>query len=135
MSALAKRLAEYAAGYAVGAFDWQRANCCHFAAGWVTAVRGAAPMEGLPDTPSAKEARRLIRALGGIRQAVTKQTGLQQIAAEFAQVGDIVLRQIDGSRIALGICAGRTAMHVDEAGAIVHLPVAGAVCAWRVVPC
>lgn len=137
MSTISKRLAEYAAGYGSPAFDWERANCCHFAAGWVKACTGRDPMADLPATPRMSDARRLMRALGGLRSACTVQTGLRQVLPTLAQVGDLVLRPLEGDGYALGICAGRTAMHVDELGSVVHLAMDGALCAWRMesAPC
>lgn len=132
MSSVARSLAEYAGSYSAGGFDWRRANCGHFAAGWVKLRTGRDPMEDLPETATAMEARRLVRALGGIRQAVTKQTGCVQVLATLAQVGDLVLRELPDGGYSVGICAGRNSMHVDSDGAVVHLGMAGAVCAWRV---
>lgn len=137
MTSTSKLLQDYAAGYGCAPFDWKTANCCHFAAGWIRLRTGVDPMAGLPETPAAKDARRLVRVLGGLRQAMTKQSGCRQILASLAQVGDVVLRELPEGGVALGICAGRTAMHVDENGDIVHIEMAGATCAWRVeaVPC
>lgn len=132
MTAVAKALAEYAASYSAPAFDWATANCCHWAAGWVRLRTGRDPMAGLPVTATRKEAHRLVRAMGGIRSLITDQTGLRQVAASFAQVGDIVLREAPEMGFTVGICSGRTAMHVDDQGAVVHLEMAGALCAWRV---
>lgn len=132
MASIPKLLEEYASGYGARAFDWEVANCCHFAAGWIKLRTGVDPMEGLPTTPGAKDARRLLRVLGGLRQAMTARSGCRQIVATLAQVGDVVLRNLPDGGVALGICAGRTAMHVDESGQIVHLEMAGALCAWRI---
>lgn len=135
MNNVNRQLAEFLAGYRPGAFDWTSANCAHFAAGWVRHVTGRDALVGLPITTSAMDARRLVRALGGMRTAVSTCTGWQQIAAPFAQVGDLVLRELPDGGNALGICAGRTCMHVDEHGNVVHIEMAGATCAWRVPAC
>ena len=123
---LSKALTIYMRDYVPG-FDWGSANCCHFAAGWVRELTGRDVMAGLPNTPTEKDSRRLLRVMGGLREAVTKQSGLPQIAAEFAQVGDVVL-----SGRSLGICAGRTSVHVGESGQLVNIDMAHAICAWRV---
>ncbi len=123
---LAKRLTVYLRDYAP-VFDWGAANCCHFAARWVQEVTGRDAMDGLPRTPSERDARRLVKALGGLREAVTRQSSLPQIAAQFARVGDVVL-----SGQSLGICHGRTSVHVSESGELIHIEMDKATCAWRV---
>lgn len=134
MPSIAQQLADYTAGYGARAFDWNTANCCHFAAGWLRLRTGRDAMEDLPQTPNKATAIRVLRALGGLRRAVTNRSGCRQVIASLAQVGDLVLRELPEGGVALGICAGRTSMHVDEAGAILHLPMDEAVCAWRVEP-
>lgn len=131
MSALSRPLAEYAAGYGVRVFDWKTANCCHFAAGWVLASTGHDPMAGLPQTEDKFAAYRLIRNGGGLAGLWSRQLGREPIRPTLAQVGDVVLMPLDDDRAAVGICAGRTAMFIDENGATAHQPMALATHAWR----
>lgn len=123
-------LAVYVDGYS-HAFDWLAANCCHFAAGWVRLVERFDPMDGLPGTPDKFAAYRLIRRGGGLAALWSRQLGREPISPKLAQVGDVVMMPLDDGRAAVGICAGRTAVFVDEHGSCVHEPIARASHAWR----
>ena len=111
-------------------FDWSRWNCCTFVAGWVQRATGRRVMLGLPRTPGRLAAHRLIVDLGGTLRGVwTAWMGAEPIAAELAQVGDVVgLREADAQ--AVGVCCGRTAAVLTEAG-LAHVPMQRADCAWR----
>lgn len=125
-------LALYCVGYRVAGFDWAKANCCHFAAGWIESRGKPSPMAGLRETRSKFAAYRLIGELGGsLRAAVTKQLGCEPIEAALAQVGDVVLMPLPEGGAAVGICAGRTAILALADGATGHLPMTEAMCAWR----
>ena len=131
MSSLAKHLANYIAGYGVRAFDWEGANCCHFAAGWVAARTGANPMAGLATTPSERAARRLITALGGtLADALTRQLGREPIPPAMARLGDVVLLEHEG-RPVVAICNGINAVSVVDQGGTAFLPMTLATHAWR----
>jgi hypothetical protein len=126
----AARLAEYLGRR--HAFDWATANCCHFAAGWVTEVEGADAMSGIA-TPTVRSAVSLVRAFGGLSAAITRRLGREPIAPTLARVGDVVLMDGLGPCGAMvGICAGRTAVFVTEHGDIAHQPMSEAAHAWRV---
>lgn len=120
------------------AFNWATANCCHFGAAWVQQVEGRQLMPALPANAGPMTARHYMLAHGGtLAAAISDALRRAPIDAAMAQVGDLVLTRsaympTGGTGYALGICAGRTAVHVDEAGASVHLPITGAVAAWRV---
>jgi hypothetical protein len=137
---LAVLLAEYVMAYGRRTFNWGGANCCHFAAGWVAHVTGRWPMHGLPDTPTAREAVRLVRSLGGdLATAWTGQLGRPALAASFAQLGDVVLTQLppghaEGLGQAVGVCNGWDALFMDPAGHSVHLPMWACTHAWRLWP-
>ena len=133
MSLTAHQLDAYLAHRGAMPFAWQGANCCHFAAGWVAWATGEDPMEGLPATPTARDALRLIERLGGtMASACTLRLGRASIPAAQAHVGDLVLMPTEGpAGGAVGICCGRTAALVSDAGEVVHLPIADASAAWR----
>jgi hypothetical protein len=134
----AHQLTAYLASHRARPFDWRRANCCHFAAGWVCAATGRNPMQGLPATPSAKSALRLVRKLGGSLQAAwTACLGREPIPPASAQVGDLVLVptvptvQAPGVGAAVGICVGGTVVLAGDAGGHLYLPLSAATAAWR----
>lgn len=132
MTSKAQELAQYCAGYSAGGFDWARANCCHFAAGWVESIKGSNPMAGLRTTRSKFSAYRLIGRLGGsLRAAWSRLMVRESIPASLAQIGDVVLLPLPDGGAALGICAGRTAVFVLSDGATGHWPMSEAECAWR----
>lgn len=127
-------LAKYIAGYPAR-FDWPTANCCHWASGWVHRIEGVDPMAGLPLTPDAQAAMRLVAQLGGSILAVWRDHLLKRepISPTLAQIGDVVLHPTHGPcRWAVGICAGRTFMLMTETGAVAHLPMTEASHAWRI---
>jgi len=130
---VASRLSAYAAAHGPREFDWQAANCCHFAARWVAAETGVDPMVDLPAVASARAAQRLIRTLGGsLVAAWSRQLGREPISPLLAQTGDIVRVPIDDNKDeAIGICSGRTAMIVARDGGVVHVGLQFATHAWR----
>lgn len=114
------------------AFDWQRHNCCQFAAAWVREVEGTGP--AAPGASGALEAQRHIARRGGsLREAVTRALHRAPLAGSQARPGDLVL--VVGlhwpARQAVGICAGRTAVLLGHEGPQ-HVPMAAASVAWRV---
>lgn len=128
---VAKHLGAYLAEASARAFDWRTANCCHLAAGWVASRTGVDPMADLPPTPTERAARRLIAALGGtLADAWTRQLGREPIPPSMAQVGDVVLLELDG-RPVVGICNGTTAVAVLDAGGTAFAPMSCATHAWR----
>lgn len=128
----AQALALYCAGYRAGGFDWAKANCCHFAAGWLESIGRENPMTGLRETRSKFAAYRLIAKLGGSLQAAwTNQLSSEPIRAESAQLGDIVLQQLREGGAMVGVCAGIKAAYALPSGGIGHWPMSEATCAWR----
>lgn len=129
---IAVELARYVAEREAAPFDWQSANCCHFAAGWVARATGADPMAGFPATPDAQAALQLIGEHGDLRGLVSHALGRDPIPAAMAQTGDLLLMPAEGATgFAVGICSGIDAIVIDEAGAVTQQPAAGAMCAWR----
>ena len=141
----AHQLSDWLAEREAQPFDWTANNCCHFAAAWVAHATGRNPMAGLPTTPNARAALRLVRELGGsVASAWSLRLGRPPIAPGLAQVGDVVLvpstaitataadmPQADGTGSVVGICAGRTVILMDQHGAVHHLPLWEAEWAWR----
>lgn len=111
-------------------FDWGTSNCCHYVSGWVRSQLGYDPMSGLPVTPSAHAAKRLVKVLGGMRKAWSTRLGSPGIPVEMAQIGDIVLVPLENGN-AVGICVGRGVSLVDERGFIIQVPMTAGLHAWR----
>lgn len=133
-NAIATELARYIAARPKTAFDWQAANCCHFAAGWIEHATGVNPMADLPATPDAMAAVRLVREHGDLQGIVTAATGWNPIPPALAQTGDIVLVESadpDGTGHAIGICSGHDVLVTDAQGLVQHGPMDMALCAWR----
>lgn len=91
-------------------FEWGEHDCCSFAAAAVAAVSGQ--QISVPGSyTSARQALRVVRALGGLPTAVTAALGSEPVPASHAQRGDIVLlrqpRSFDGH--ALAVCFGEFA--------------------------
>lgn len=142
-TATVRALAEHLAAWpATGGFDWPGRNCCHFAAAWVWRLEGRDVLAGVSMPANASQARAALRALGAttLAQAITQCLGRQPMASALARLGDLVLLDVrmsnqsreDGLHQALGVCAGRTVVCMDEAGACVHQPLGAGVAAWRV---
>lgn len=96
-------------------FEWGEHDCCIFAAAAVAAVSGQ--QISLPGPyMSARQALRVVRALGGLPSAVTAALGSELVPASHAQRGDIVLlrqpRSFDGH--ALAVCFGEFAYAPGE---------------------
>lgn len=128
-------LAAYLAARPAQPFDWCSNHCCHLTAQWVALATGRNPLAGLPATGNARRTLRLVRQLGGLQAACARQLGLAAVPAPMAQTGDVVLVPLEGVCLgggqAVGICSGRHVVVADAQGALVFLPLAGAVCAWR----
>lgn len=112
-------------------FDWSH-NCAHFAAGWVRWHTGLDALVGLQHLRTLHEWRDQVGT--GIAETVSQRLRVLPVLATLAQAGDVVLVQtLRGTALtggALGICAGRTAMVLDDAGAVHHVPMTEASCAW-----
>lgn len=124
-AALALYLQTYAAP-----FDWQRAHCGDFIGGWVQACTGRSPVRGMARHASALAWRRAIDGAGGFTALVSARLGCAPVEPTRAHIGDVVLLPGDMAGGTLGLCAGRTAVCVDDAGACVHVPMALALHAW-----
>lgn len=116
-------------------FDWRLNNCCTFAAAWVRFATGIDVLAGLPQTPDARRARRLLARLGGIRQAWSERLS-EAVLPTLARTGDLVLIEApsegSGAGYVVGICNGTGVLVLDDAGRHHQVGFEGAVCAWRV---
>lgn len=134
-------LAQYLAAAPSLPFDWGMWNCCHFAAGWVRAACGFDPMCGLPFTGSAREALRLVQALGGsLGAAWTRQLGVGPVPVAEAEIGDLLLLPLPLGAAedahgrtgqAVGICTGVLAVVCAPGGGFAFTPASAAAWAWR----
>lgn len=131
-----KLLSQFLAAYPVRPFSWGAHSCVHFAAAWVQACEGTNPLPVLDATMTQHQALRELRRHGAdLAAAVSARLGRDPIAPALACVGDVVLSTAlpgCGTGQALGLCCGTTAVHLDQHGATVHLPMAQALQAWRV---
>ena len=128
----AKALGIYLQAYSAP-FDWRRAHCGDFAGGWVLACTGRSPTAGMPRHATALGWRRALEQSGGMVAVVSARLQRQPILPTLAQVGDVVMLPGDLTGGTLAICAGRTAICVDDAGATVHVPMSDALHAWRLM--
>jgi hypothetical protein len=132
-----RALTAFLAAHRAAAFDWSVANCCHFAAAWVRYATGQDPMAGLPVTPSARAAWRLVQALGGTLQAAWSQRlGRSALPAAMAQVGDLVLMPTRphaevGVGGIVGVCVGASVVLLSEKGHLLYAPLYAGIAAWR----
>lgn len=114
-------------------FVWGQHDCCSFAANAVLAMTGCDPMAVLRGRyTNGRDATRLLRELGGLRQAVTDRLG-DPVKPVHAGRGDVVLfdTQIFGE--ALGICLGA---HFAAPGPrrLEMIDMSKALAAWKVSP-
>lgn len=132
-------LHEYLSRHGAAPFDWGINNCCHWAAGWMRHATGIWPMQGLPETPTPRAARRLVRQLGGtLAAAWTRQLGRAPLPALQAQLGDLVLVPVPagagGTGEAVGVCTGRHAVCIGTQGLLAHVEMQHCTHAWRLWP-
>lgn len=130
MSTLHHQLAQYLQQQ-VQPFCWHQRHCAHFAAGWVLAATGRNVLQGLPACRTMRAWAAYIRRVGGFEALVTRCLRCSPVPPAMAQLGDVVLLPGDVTGGTLGVCAGATAACLGEGGASVHLPMAGALAAWR----
>lgn len=114
-------LHEYIAG--ARPFCWRTNHCAHFAAGW------AAPHVDLPALPGPAGVRAALRQMGvrSVREAVSRVLGPELPTPALAQPGDVVL-----FGRALGLCDGRYAALLNDAGGMSFAAMEHASAAWRV---
>jgi hypothetical protein len=113
-------------------FGWGMFDCCVFAAEAVEAVTGRNPMDRVRTLyDDAATAARLVRRLGGLREAVTHALGVEPTAAvKCAQRGDIVLVR-QPKQPALGVVIGQSAL-VPLAHGVQRVSMGDWLAAWRV---
>jgi hypothetical protein len=139
---LARALGAYLDEVSAGArpFSWSRHNCAHFAAAWWARCGGGNALAGVPMPADALAAARWLRAQHApLREVVSRHTGRAWVCAGLAQLGDVVMLRTALANSAahtlttglrLGICIGRHAAVLADAGAIAFEPMAAATAAW-----
>lgn len=125
---IAHALCGYLAAWQPPHFDWRDHHCGSFAAGWVRLRTGRDFLAGLEAHRTQRQWRRVVA--GDMAELVTRQCGVLPLLATLAQAGDVVLLPGAMAGGTLCICAGPTAVGVDESGACVHVPMSEARCAW-----
>jgi len=122
-------LAEYLAASARTPFAWGSADCCTFAADWVTARTGRDPMAQLRGRYRSRlGAARLIRRGGGLVRLWVEALGFGEAGLEQ---GDIGLIEVGGGLVgAIRTGIGWAMKDVD--GGVVVLPEVVASVTWRV---
>lgn len=123
------RLEAFARERARMPFAWGSNDCALFAADAVEAITGERLCEELRGHATAKEAMRVLRAVGGVRGVATRALG-EPIPVLMAKVGDVVVIEA-GKREALAICNGGTAIATGPNG-MAAVPMVQARAAWRV---
>lgn len=111
-------------------FIWGQHDCCLFVAGCVDAMTGgnyAAEYKGKYAT--AEDAAALLESKGGI-EAIIGQT-LKEVAINFAQRGDVVLLDIDGSPLGIVDLSGMRIAAVGPLG-LKFVSIRMAQKAWKV---
>jgi len=110
-------------------FVWGQHDCCLFAADCAHTITGTDYAADLRGYDSASGAARLIAQRGGFEAMITDLLG-QPIQVAQARRGDVAMVMQDGHP-ALAVVYGAELIAAGYIG-LVHLPLAGAVVAWRV---
>jgi hypothetical protein len=108
-------------------FAWGIQDCCRFPAACVEAVTGVDPMATLEYATEA-EARRIIRAGGGLPKMIAARLGKEVLPA-LAQPGDVGL-YLQGKRHAIAVNVGQ--WYAPGPDGLVVLDPAVMTRAWRV---
>lgn len=131
----AKLLTDYLTDHRAVPFDWQTANCLHFAGKFVALVEQRDPLAGRKMPATLAAARRIQRQGGDLAALITAALDRDPIAPAFAQIGDVVLLPLnpaDPEALACGICWGEYAACVTDGGAIMLVAMTPTTHAWRV---
>lgn len=111
--------------YRARPFRWGECDCVTFAADVLHVLCRRDPLAGLPPWSSRAEALRLLRRLGGLRQAVTNALQAPPRPGAMARPFDVVL--LGATR--LGICNGTHHLAPAPAGLAV-VPWDHAIACW-----
>jgi hypothetical protein len=82
-------LADYITRHLRVPFVWGMNDCALFAARWVHIKTGVDPLEGMPKWSGEKEARRIMRDVGGVEAWIDGR--FQRVDPNLAKDGDIAL--------------------------------------------
>src|SRR4051812_38936672 len=110
------RLEAFARERAGAPFAWGSNDCALFAADAVQAITGERVCEELRGHETAREAIRMLRALGGVRSVAAAALG-EPIPVLMAAIGDVVVIEA-GKREALAVCNGGTAIAPGPCGMV-----------------
>jgi hypothetical protein len=112
-------------------FEWGSHDCVLWGADCVLAITGHDAAENFRGTyNSALSAARVLKELGGMENAITNRLGLSPVAVGYANVGDILLADLEG-QLTTTVCNGETMLATGETG-LVALPTLSALKAWKV---
>jgi len=111
-------------------FTWGNNDCALFAADAVLAMTGHDLASDMRDHRSARQALETIRRHGGLPAIVTSALG-PSCAAGAARQGDVVAL-MEGKHVGLAICIDSEMAVGPSRRGLVMLPMAKALCSWRV---
>jgi len=115
-----EKLNRYVQQHKDSEFIWGTNDCCTFASDWVAEVSGINPLEDLGHYgkyTTAKEAKKLLKKLGGVKKIVDKVMG-SKIPVSFAGSGDLVCGEL-GHGDTLGICIGTDSVFLGEESLVI----------------
>jgi len=113
------------------AFSWGSHDCMLWAANAVEALTGFDAAEDLRGTyDSALGAARVVKELGGMEKLITDRLGVEPVGAGYANVGDILLADLEG-QLTAAVCNGET-MLAPSAECLVALPTLSALKCWKI---
>ena len=115
-------------------FSWGSNDCVLFAADNVLALTGEDLAFGLRTHTNALSAARALRRLGGLAALVERALGpsCHAIAATQGDVVMVVMGRGRSTRSALGVCLNAESAIGPTADGLAQMPMARALCAWRV---
>lgn len=128
-----ERLAEHVEVHRHVPFAWGRNDCATFAADGVGAMVGGPAIGGLGLWSTARQARREIRARGGLFRAVVAFLGAPVTGDAAAHVprGSVVMAE-GGMGMTLGLCTDGLRWCAPGADGLVWRPMADVRVAWRI---
>lgn len=117
-------------------FDWERNNCCLFAADWAVKLTGIDPAaRWRVELNSPIAALRIMNNEGGVErlaETTFAKYNWPSVNVRLAARGDIVLGAPPDGAAALGVCAGLSSWFVAKEG-IVNYPTLSCQRAWKLV--
>jgi hypothetical protein len=112
-------------------FEWGSHDCVLWGANAVLAITGYDAADGFRGTyDSALGAAKVLKELGGMEKLTTDKLGVEPVAAGYANVGDILLVNLEG-QLTMAVCNGETMLAPSEL-CLVALPTLSALKTWKV---